>query len=64
MLAERGYRVSVVERWAEAYPRPRAVHFDDEIARVFGAAEVGDQVAAISQPSGERGPRLRVLEPR
>jgi flavoprotein hydroxylase len=53
MLAERGYRVSVVERWAEAYPRPRAVHFDDEIARVFAAAGVGDQVAAISQPSGE-----------
>jgi flavoprotein hydroxylase len=53
MLAQYGYRVSVAERWAEAYPRPRAVHYDDEIARVFAAAGVGEQVAAISQPSGE-----------
>ena len=53
MLARYGYRVSVAERWAEAYPRPRAVHYDDEIARVFAAAGVGEEVAAISQPSGE-----------
>jgi 2-polyprenyl-6-methoxyphenol hydroxylase-like FAD-dependent oxidoreductase len=53
LLAERGYRVTVLERKAEPYPRPRAVHYDDEIARVFAAAGVGDEMAAISMPSGE-----------
>ncbi|MGH3275387.1 MAG: bifunctional 3-(3-hydroxy-phenyl)propionate/3-hydroxycinnamic acid hydroxylase [Streptosporangiaceae bacterium] len=53
LLAERGYRVEVAERWAHAYPRPRAVHFDDEIARVLAGAGVGEEIAAISQPSGE-----------
>jgi 2-polyprenyl-6-methoxyphenol hydroxylase-like FAD-dependent oxidoreductase len=53
LLAQRGYRVTVLERKAEPYPRPRAVHYDDEIARVFAAAGIGDQVAAISMPSGE-----------
>jgi hypothetical protein len=37
----------------ELMPRRRAVHYDDEIARVFAAAGIGDQVAAISMPSGE-----------
>jgi 2-polyprenyl-6-methoxyphenol hydroxylase-like FAD-dependent oxidoreductase len=53
LLAQRGYRVTVLERKAEPYPRPRAVHYDDEIARIFAAAGIGDQVAAISMPSGE-----------
>jgi 2-polyprenyl-6-methoxyphenol hydroxylase-like FAD-dependent oxidoreductase len=53
LLAQRGYRVTVAERKAEPYPRPRAVHYDDEIARVFAAAGIGPEVAAISQPSGE-----------
>ena len=53
LLAQRGYRVTVVERKAGPYPRPRAVHYDDEIARVFAAAGIGDEVAAISMPSGE-----------
>src|SRR6201994_441090 len=53
LLAQRGYRVTVRERRPGPYPRPRAVHYDDEIARVFAAAGIGDEVAAISQPSGE-----------
>jgi flavoprotein hydroxylase len=53
LLAQRGYRVTVLERKAEPYPRPRAVHYDDEIARIFAAAGVGDEVAAVSMPSGE-----------
>jgi flavoprotein hydroxylase len=53
LLAQRGYRVTVLERKAEPYPRPRAVHYDDEIARVFAAAGIGGEMAAISQPSGE-----------
>src|SRR6202012_4832462 len=53
LLPQRGYRVTVLERKAEPYPRPRAVHYDDEIARVFAAAGIGDQVGAIRQPAGE-----------
>jgi flavoprotein hydroxylase len=53
LLAQRGYRVTVLERKAQPYPRPRAVHYDDEIARIFAAAGVGDEVAAVSMPSGE-----------
>jgi 2-polyprenyl-6-methoxyphenol hydroxylase-like FAD-dependent oxidoreductase len=53
LLAQLGYRVTVVERKAEPYPRPRAVHYDDEIARIFAAAGIGDEVAAVSQPSRE-----------
>ncbi len=53
LLAQRGLRVRVVERWNESYPRPRAVHYDDEIARVFAAAGVGEEMAAVSEASGD-----------
>jgi 2-polyprenyl-6-methoxyphenol hydroxylase-like FAD-dependent oxidoreductase len=53
LLAQYGHRVTVVEQWPDPYSRPRAVHFDDEIARVFAWAGVGDEVAAISEPSAD-----------
>jgi choline dehydrogenase-like flavoprotein len=53
LLARQGHRVTVLERQERPYPRPRAVHFDDEIARVFAAGELIEEIAAISQPSGE-----------
>ncbi|WP_375475427.1 bifunctional 3-(3-hydroxy-phenyl)propionate/3-hydroxycinnamic acid hydroxylase [uncultured Jatrophihabitans sp.] len=53
LLAQHGHQVGVVERWAESYPRPRAVHFDDEIARVLAAAGLGDDLPVISEPSAE-----------
>ena len=53
LLAQQGHRVTVLERQERPYPRPRAVHFDDEIARVFAAAGLGEEIAAISMPSGE-----------
>ncbi|HVU92293.1 MAG TPA: bifunctional 3-(3-hydroxy-phenyl)propionate/3-hydroxycinnamic acid hydroxylase, partial [Jatrophihabitans sp.] len=52
-LARRGHRVGVVERWPAAYPRPRAVHFDDEIARVFAATGLRDQLDTLTEPGGE-----------
>jgi len=35
LLAQHGLRVRVLEREAAAYHLPRAVHFDDEVMRVF-----------------------------
>lgn len=42
-----GIRVHVLERFTDPYPLPRAVHFDDEIMRVFQTIGVADQVSAI-----------------
>ncbi|WP_208653275.1 FAD-dependent monooxygenase, partial [Streptomyces rhizosphaericus] len=35
LLAQRGRRVTVVERWPEPYRHPRAVGFDSEAARIL-----------------------------
>ena len=40
----------VLEKHAEPYPLPRAVHVDDEVFRVLQAAGVADEVAARSRP--------------
>jgi 2-polyprenyl-6-methoxyphenol hydroxylase-like FAD-dependent oxidoreductase len=45
LLGQRGWRVRVVERWPEAFPLPRAVHFDHEVARILQAAGVADALA-------------------
>lgn len=50
MLALRGHDVVIVERWPQPYPLPRAVHFDDEVGRVFGSMDLTQQVRAISDP--------------
>lgn len=40
LLAQRGWKVRVFERWPEPYPLPRAVHMDHEIARILQGAGV------------------------
>ncbi|MER6957379.1 bifunctional 3-(3-hydroxy-phenyl)propionate/3-hydroxycinnamic acid hydroxylase [Streptomyces sp. NPDC000618] len=50
LLARAGHDVLALERWPQPYGRPRAVHFDDEIGRVFQAAGVGEQVRAVTEP--------------
>lgn len=35
LLGQRGKRVTLVERWSQAYGRPRAVTYDHEIARIL-----------------------------
>lgn len=50
MLGLRGHEVLILERWPEPYPLPRAVHFDDEIGRVFQSMGLSDEVKAISAP--------------
>lgn len=56
LLAESGVRTTVLERWPECYPLPRAVHMDDEVARILARVGVGPGFTAISRPA--RGLRL------
>ena len=53
LMGQRGYNVAVFERWPDLYPLPRAVFHDHEIRRIFHAMGVGQEVAAISQPSAK-----------
>jgi 2-polyprenyl-6-methoxyphenol hydroxylase-like FAD-dependent oxidoreductase len=48
MLGRRGYRVGVFERWPDLYPLPRAVVYDDEIARVFQQEGLLEDIRTIS----------------
>lgn len=50
LLGEMGYRVAAFERWPGIYPLPRAVHYDDEIARVFQLAGISEEVGEITDP--------------
>lgn len=53
LLAQRGRRTIVVERWPRPYAMPRAVAFDSESARILAAAGLADFVHEFSEPSGE-----------
>jgi 2-polyprenyl-6-methoxyphenol hydroxylase-like FAD-dependent oxidoreductase len=50
LLGQLGYRVGVFERWDSIYNLPRAVHFDDEVGRIFQAAGVQEEILAITDP--------------
>ncbi|MCW2703114.1 MAG: Monooxygenase, FAD-binding [Blastococcus sp.] len=50
LLARRGLDVLIVEKHAEPYPLPRAVHLDDEVFRVLQAAGVAGEVLERSRP--------------
>ena len=49
LLGRRGHRVTVVDRWPDLYPLPRAVHFDHEAARILQAAGVVDDVNRVAE---------------
>jgi 2-polyprenyl-6-methoxyphenol hydroxylase-like FAD-dependent oxidoreductase len=51
LLAQRGWRVVVLERWAEPYPLPRAVHFDHEVGRILQSCGIGEALTKISEPA-------------
>ncbi|HZE49895.1 MAG TPA: FAD-dependent monooxygenase, partial [Jatrophihabitantaceae bacterium] len=50
LLGERGYRVVAVERYGDIYPMPRAVHFDDEVARILQAVGIRADSSPIIEP--------------
>jgi 3-(3-hydroxy-phenyl)propionate hydroxylase len=58
LLADRGIPVTVVERYPHPHPLPRAVHLDDEVARVLHRVGVGDAFLAGSRPASG----LRLLD--
>ena len=43
-LAQYGVDCLVLDRWADVYPQPRAVHLDDEIYRLLAGLGIADQV--------------------
>lgn len=49
LLGRAGHQVTVVERWTQPYPLPRAVHFDHEIGRLLQSAGLADEVRAVSE---------------
>jgi 3-(3-hydroxy-phenyl)propionate hydroxylase len=59
LLAQYGVDCLVLDRWANVYPQPRAVHLDDEIYRLLARLGISDEFAAISRPA--QG--LRLLDP-
>lgn len=64
LLAQYGIATTVLDRWPDVYPQPRAVHLDDEVYRILHRVGVGEDFAAVSRPAlGLRliDPRMRVL---
>ncbi|MCG3043956.1 bifunctional 3-(3-hydroxy-phenyl)propionate/3-hydroxycinnamic acid hydroxylase [Streptomyces sp. S1A] len=51
LLAGRGRKVTVVERWPRPYPMPRAVAFDGPAARVLASAGIAGDIRRIGEPS-------------
>jgi 3-(3-hydroxy-phenyl)propionate hydroxylase len=59
MLARRGIECLVLERFPEPYPLPRAVHFDDEVFRIFAGLGLADELRRISRPA----PGMQLVDP-
>ncbi|RZS36324.1 flavoprotein hydroxylase [Herbihabitans rhizosphaerae] len=51
LLAQRGWRVVVLEKWSTPYTMPRAVSFDGESARILAGAGIDGVFGEIGEPS-------------
>ena len=60
LLADSGIPVTLLERYLQPHPLPRAVHLDDEVARVLDRIGVSEGFLARSRP----GSGLRLLDAR
>ena len=58
LLADRGIPVTLLERHTRPHPLPRAVHLDDEVARILHRVGVSEAFLANSRP----GSGLRLLD--
>jgi 2-polyprenyl-6-methoxyphenol hydroxylase-like FAD-dependent oxidoreductase len=50
LLGRCGHRVLVIERYADFYPMPRAVHFDHEVARILQSVDIRADTSSIIEP--------------
>jgi 3-(3-hydroxy-phenyl)propionate hydroxylase len=50
LLADSGVPVTLLERYTQPHPLPRAVHLDDEVARTLYRIGVSDEFLARSRP--------------
>jgi len=55
LLAQQGLRVSVVERWAQPYPLPRAVAIAHDALRVLRQLGLGEELSGMLEPWGQDG---------
>jgi 3-(3-hydroxy-phenyl)propionate hydroxylase len=60
LLADSGIPVTLLERYLHPHPLPRAVHLDDEVARILDRIGVSEGFLARSRP----GSGLRLLDAR
>jgi len=51
LLAQRGIDCTVLDRWSDVYPQPRAVHLDDEVYRIIARLGVTERFREISRPT-------------
>jgi 2-polyprenyl-6-methoxyphenol hydroxylase-like FAD-dependent oxidoreductase len=58
LLSQLGLRVSVVERWAQPYPLPRAVAMSHDVQRVLRQLGLGEELAGMIEPWGLDGHRF------
>ena len=58
LLADSGIPVTLLERYLQPHPLPRAVHLDDEVARILHRIGVSEGFLARSRP----GSGLRLLD--
>jgi 2-polyprenyl-6-methoxyphenol hydroxylase-like FAD-dependent oxidoreductase len=62
LLSQHGLRVSVVERWAQPYPLPRAVAMSHDVQRVLRQLGLGEELAEMIEPWGLDGHRFVVQD--
>lgn len=53
LLAQRGWNVTVLEKWPQPYPMPRAVSVDGYAARVLTMAGIGDALGQFGVPGAD-----------
>ncbi|MEU9143425.1 bifunctional 3-(3-hydroxy-phenyl)propionate/3-hydroxycinnamic acid hydroxylase [Streptomyces sp. NPDC048349] len=51
LLAQQGWRVTVLERRPRPYKLPRATSFDGETARLLAATGIGPQIDRVTEPA-------------